>query len=387
MLAIRCHFVLGSVWVLFLGLWSGVRVAHADDTCTLLAAPRDIAVPAELADANAGDASRKVDGSDARTPVPCVLWLKPAAEVPLPMLDDAWSKYGELDFEGSLTSASSAVAALLERPLDEEGVARLFDARLLRGLALLALQRETQADESFRDAAVLAPERDLDVARIPPAAVARYDKVRAAVRGAAPVSLRIDSQPSDAALLLDGQAQGRTPKTLAAAPGMHVISLHKDGYPTLHGPLRFDRDAEEQRTLKLEAPTPDTVAAAIRAKGVGVVGTLNADALASLERARIGQVARLEGAGEGYVLEVSPLDAQGVRRETLERPLTVAALTAALEADASDEPLAASGKRKRWWRSPWLWTTVGVVVVAAAATGTYFALREPEPQGRIRIVP
>jgi hypothetical protein len=85
----------------------------------------------------------------------------------------------------------------------------------------------------------------------------------------------------------------------------------------------------------------------------------------------------LEVRAAGYLPERRQLNIQGGEEKTLTIILSQSPQSALSEAPRKDEPRA--DKPRVWYKSPWLWVGVGVVVAGAAA-GTGYALANPKTE-------
>jgi hypothetical protein len=71
--------------------------------------------------------------------------------------------------------------------------------------------------------------------------------------GTAPASLRVDSKPGGARVLVDGRVRGRSPLTIAGLnPGQHAVRVER-GSQFLQRDLMLESGAESSVTLELEA--------------------------------------------------------------------------------------------------------------------------------------
>lgn len=114
--------------------------------------------------------------------------------------------------------------AALERALGVAGSPRdLQDALLLLALCHLANGEESAARETFAQAAVLDPSRELENASYSPEARQLFDTARKGLATQAPGRLWVMSS-ADATVLVDGREIGSSPiQDFALVPGHHVV--------------------------------------------------------------------------------------------------------------------------------------------------------------------
>ena len=284
--------------------------------------------------------------------------------------------------------------------LDLDGGLELYaDLSVRIGAARLALGRDDAADEDFRLAARLDPEREVTDAEFKPAVVQRYSAARAGRPGNAPQ--RIESQPAGAAIEVDGGAVGRAPVTVDLAIGHHVVVARAGGrvaraevIDAAPGApvLRLDLDPDPAAAavaagtagfkLGREERAAAVTAGAVLAYGeldvlflVGTVWRRGAPAL-------LGQICRGGVPARcGRVIEIGYARPADLPRAAARLWRAARAATgrfpATLLGDArlvSREPgpgeaggVPGGGERRRWWRSPWLWVGLGSAALAITA--------------------
>jgi hypothetical protein len=89
-------------------------------------------------------------------------------------------------------------------------------------------------------------------------AVAAFAAVRAwfaPVRAAAVAKLSVDTQPTGAELLIDGQPRGRTPATFSIDPGAHTLAVRSSGVERV-AQLTLAAGAQVAQYFELTANTP-----------------------------------------------------------------------------------------------------------------------------------
>ncbi|MFH1811582.1 MAG: PEGA domain-containing protein [Pseudomonadota bacterium] len=115
--------------------------------------------------------------------------------------------------------------------LDAEDVQRLYQARVLEGLAWFDAGRPEAAKEAFAKLATIRPDYQPEAASMPPAAQGLYQQAVREVLAAGTGSLQVASEPRGAEALVDGVVRGRTPLTVEGLPlGTHRLTLVLPGY-------------------------------------------------------------------------------------------------------------------------------------------------------------
>lgn len=222
--------------------------AHASLACALAlllplpatAAPRYVgAVPrGELSPAVAGviDAALQAAAERARYAMPG------EAKAPSParnstsvrelerMLADARGRHLEGDFHGAVDQTEEAARRFLASYAFEEDSRawEIFtDLLLVQGLARSRLDDERGADDALARIARVRPAYVPDPGIAPPRFTNHFRKLSRKVADQAG-SLRVESSPAGAQVILDGQPVGTTPLVLpAVAPGLHHFSLRQ----------------------------------------------------------------------------------------------------------------------------------------------------------------
>ncbi|MFY0575321.1 PEGA domain-containing protein [Cystobacter fuscus] len=157
-------------------------------------------------------------------------------------LDAALEALSEGDFE----SALSRVDAGLRKTRDETERARLH---LVRGEAYAALRRYSQMEAAFAQALESDPDVRLDPERVQPTVVARFESLRARLRG----ELAVEVEPSGARLRLDGQPLGQAPWRGPVPIGAHTLDVD-EGRTLLQVKVRPGRTEQVRVVLPPVAP-------------------------------------------------------------------------------------------------------------------------------------
>ncbi len=176
------------------------------------------------------------------------------------------------------------------------------------------------------------------------------------------VHITLEIEPADATLSVDGEVVSGTgrARTFYLDPGAHSLRVSAEGYAEVTRELAADENdlaialTALPTTLVLRSALPD---AEIQVDGE-VVGRGSAELTVP--------------AGEHLVRVTAPA------RETFQRSVTTSP-GERLVIDATLPSITQPAQARPLWKSPILWTVVGVVVVGSVATGVYFGTRGPPP--------
>jgi hypothetical protein len=306
--------------------------------------------------------------------------------------DEGWRAYIELEpefAEARLAQARQRAVDALDldggRELVAEISVRLGAVRLFRG-------RRDEADEDFRLAAILDPDRPITDAEFRPDVVEAFERATAVAPGVATLAI---ASPRGAAVEVDGAAAGTAPVSVEVTVGHHVLVVRAAGKVPYTGIVEVG--AAGQR-VSLELQT-DELASALREPLT--VGTAEQQAKLRVEAALIhgeldafviaapiwrhGAPALLGQRCEGVpiqcteVVEIGfadPADlrtaaaelwsALAERRNKLRFPPTLlvdARLTRGEPRPGTTIP----GNERAWWKNKWLWIGVGAVALGATS--------------------
>lgn len=127
----------------------------------------------------------------------------------------------------------------------------LFDVYMIRGMALMALDSETEeADQAFRSAHIVEPTRVLDPKKYPPNVLRRFAKAWTDTRADAKYSL--SSIPEGATFVVDGHSvEGLS---VALAPGRHVIEARFAGHESQYRLLDVGTAPSSRLSVHFELP-------------------------------------------------------------------------------------------------------------------------------------
>lgn len=216
-------------------------IAHADGTGVIAVSSTDpdrVAIGAAI-----GAAITSAPGRPARLLIDAVGEARAAmlaGAVPLATLerfrrvrdqiDEGWRAFVrvQVDFAASrLAAARTEAESIVALP----GGADLYaDASLRLGAVLGHLGRMTESHAAIALALALDPDRPITLAEFSPDIVTAVDAVRAQTLPTR--SVRITTEPSGAALVVDGKEVGASPLSLELAHGQHVVVARHALYET-----------------------------------------------------------------------------------------------------------------------------------------------------------
>ena len=305
-------------------------------------------------------------------------------------LDLGEKAYRELDLDtaiAALRAADDKAPAAATSPAIAGVVA---EARVTLGLIALAQGKSGDADDHFRHAAVLEPDRRLDARNNPPEVVAAYESVRRAVLKAPMCELTLSTKPVSAKVTIDGRpATG----TVRLPYGVHFVQASTD-----LGSAGERVELAQPRALVSLAVAPDASAMllALRAaarRGDDDAAGAAADALAMAAGAE--RVVLWDLRQQGGRVEV-PLRLREVSKNAFTWQVvadlgTAAAPDAALRkavAELLDEAHSAEPKPTPRVKKPpgtktlpaWVWWAAGGVALAAAGGAAAIAISDSKAE-------
>lgn len=298
-------------------------------------------------------------------------------------LDRGTKAYRELDLDVAATALRAAEERAAQTLSSAAVAAVVIEARVHLGLLALARGKTGEADEHFRRAASLDPERRLDGRLHPPEVVAAYEKARGAVSKGPVCELTLSAKPANAKVLVDGKpASG----TVRLAYGVHYIQASTD-----LGSAGERVDLSQPRALSSLTLAPDagTALASLRAaarRGDDAAAGVAADALAAASGAE--RVVLWDLRQQGGRVE-APMRLRDVRQgaftwQVLADLGTAAAPEAAIRRaieELLDQPAGVAVPITR--KKPpdgskslpsWVWWAAGGVALAAAGGAAAFTL-------------
>lgn len=298
-------------------------------------------------------------------------------------IDEGWRAYLRVAVENAqlrLAGARTEAESLLALPGGAEVYA---DAALRLGAVLGHLGRKAEAQAVLALAVALDPERPITLAEFSPDVL---DAVEAAKRAPAPIRrLRIATSPPGALIRVDGADVGRSPVDVEVVRGQHVVVARAP----LHRPAVQGVVVDEAAASVTLALVPDDAAVRLAAGAERGLSEPAAQALidAALRFADLDEVVVVadttrRGAPTLLVQRCAGAPARCSAVVELgygDRAGLAAAARAAWDAARTGElryPPVVLGdrggrpggpERCKLCRSPWLWTGVGVAVVAGVA--------------------
>lgn len=307
-------------------------------------------------------------------------------------LDRGVKAYRELDLDTAI-AALRAAEEKAPAAATSTGIAGVVaEVRVTLGLIALAQGKTADADEHFRRAAVLEPERRLDTRDNPPEVVAAYETARRAVVKGPACELTLSTKPANAKATVDGRpAIG----TLRLPCGVHFVQAS-----TELGSAGERIELVQPRALIALVIAPDAAAmvsslrSAARRGDDGAAGAA-ADALAAVSGAD--RVILWDLRQQGGRVE-APLRLRDVSKSAFTWQVvadlgTAAAPDAALRKAVGelldDEHVAAAPATPRTrTKTPagakalpaWVWWAAGGLALAAAGGATAIAINGSKPE-------
>ncbi len=324
------------------------------------------------------------------------------------MADEGWRAYLAVEASFAAARLSEARRAAQEVLDLDGGIAVYAELSLRLGAVQLYLARSAEAEQLFRLASTLAPDREVTVAEFAPDVVAAFAAAGAGT--AAMVEVAIGVAGAEAALVeIDGRAVGRAPLSIGVSAGQHVVVVRAPGFFS-HGrvfaamasnsrePLAVDLTLEHNPRAGAVLVGPDATAvgsgeagATLALEGLNFYGDFAGVVLvASVWRrgrpALLGQWCAGVPTRCGRVVEIGYDKAAGLRAaarqlwEDLDRgrrfPATLLVDARLVAGDKAPRDVIVNGGNKgsRWWK----WTLAGVGVSAVTAAALFLATRDNE---------
>ena len=185
-----------------------------------------------------------------------------AVSTPSPRLEEkllaAEAAYKRLALEDAAVLTADLDAECLAAATFETCRKLMFDATLLRGMALFALERTDEAAAAFRTAHTVLPEKVLDPKQYSPNILRAFAAACAETESAPRAEIQLIGEPSDAQLFLDGTAVQGT--TIRPAPGRHFIEADLPGFDRAHRILDVDADSSPKQVVLRPTPQGDVAA-------------------------------------------------------------------------------------------------------------------------------
>ncbi|RMH38898.1 MAG: PEGA domain-containing protein [Deltaproteobacteria bacterium] len=358
-------------------------------------------VPARAA-AEAVRAAASAAGADARVdpaPIPGAVpreRLRPFGRARA-LADEGWRAYKRVEPEFAEARLAEARRVALDVLALDGGAELMAEISLRLAAVRLYRGRAREADDDFRFAHALAPDRPVTTAEFRPQVVDAF--ARAIAQSPAEVTVSV-SAPAGAAIEVDGRPVGAAPAAVRVRVGRHAFVARKPGALPAARVVSVTAEggavelALERDPLAAAAVAPldvgvDEVRAAQRVEARIVEADLDLLVLAAPvwrggAPALVGQ--RCEGTPVacGPVVEIRFADAAGlagaaralwvalVERRDLRFPPTLLADARVARGEPPPGDRTARPAR-RWWQSRWLWAGVGAIaigaVTAAVVTG------------------
>ncbi len=306
--------------------------------------------------------------------------------------------YFSFHYDEALAEVASAIDFFRKGNISENG-ALLQDALLTQGVISKAAGKKKLALKSFREAAKLDPFYKIDRMLFAPSVVAMYEKQQSEILKKENGSLKIETTPPAAEVYINGILHGVTPlehskipagnynvviKTNKYYPIKKNISIKNGQKILIKEKLKWKRN----NVSKSSKPTKDTKA--LINEGLQLASLLKADkaVLINCNETKHGNVmvARMvdrkyRAAYRAVVYEYKTVE---------QRPQAIAGVAKVLAAQADanllDDPMAyldpeglgdpilLGARKKKIYKRPWFWGTIGGLAAAALAGGLAAAL-------------
>ena len=168
-------------------------------------------------------------------------------------LKEARLLYDRAQIEEAGPVVDEAITMLSRGMAVSTSTRELHEALVLQGMTKLAIGQEKDATASFRRAATLGVERELDPVNYPPRVIELYNSARAEVAKKAPARITVQTSVG-ATVFIDGKDMGASPTgEVALVPGDHYVLVRATG-----GAARFQAIAVtpgEQRVIDIALQT------------------------------------------------------------------------------------------------------------------------------------
>lgn len=238
--------------------------AAAEEACRVVLWPADGAPEAAVAEASA-----RLEGVCEVLPLPAAAAAGPSAEASearaeaSAVLEAAQGRYYEADFAAAAELLGEAVEARAPSLARSGALDTLGSLLLWQGAALAKLARAEEAEAAFRFALAVGV-GEIDRALFPPEVTRVFDRARERSSRAAPVTLTIDTEPSEASLEVDGRAAGTSEATVELSPGRHAVVARRPGYRAAVAVVEAEAEGAAV-TLTLEPADAEEAAAQVAA--------------------------------------------------------------------------------------------------------------------------
>jgi hypothetical protein len=139
--------------------------------------------------------------------------------------------YDEFKFDSAAAIMKEAMAKIVTFDATPAVARKISEAYLIQGLILQAQNKDKEADVSFLNAAALDPDRQLNPTQYPPGVIGKFYQAKAEFPKIKQGSLRIETTPPVAEVILGDKQLGTSPSTLKnLALGVQKVTLFKDGF-------------------------------------------------------------------------------------------------------------------------------------------------------------
>ena len=310
-------------------------------------------------------------------------------------LDQAKEFYKNFNFKEAINLLENTIDTYRSAKNPLIDIFRLTDAYLMLGNIQLGKNDSRAAEDAFREAVRLDPDRTITEMEYPPKTVSQFNQVKTDfLKKAKSASLELQSSPSKADVYINGELRGQTPLKLERfTTGDHFVVLRAEGYKSAARKIQLKlADNQERFTLEKVPGRPQNADALIVSNLQDIPEQVRlASALGRNLQAQKVVLVSLEEIGwnnkiTGRMVDVKYQASHKQKSvEVLDLPKDTRSAVHVIAEDlnqiadldlAKDPKKYADGdvlvigtkKKKSFWKSPILWSLVGVVVAGGAAS-------------------
>ncbi len=311
-------------------------------------------------------------------------------------IDQAEQLYLSMDLKDAIGVLSNTIETYRSAhpPLTENFL--LVDAYLFLGNIYLGDKKISEAKNIFKEAVLLDPDRELTTEDYSPDTIAYFVQSKEEFLSKAKTSkVDIFSAPKDTEIYLNGVKKGLTPVQLERLPqGEHFVLAQKPGYKPVaqkinvkdnytRVKLELEKDIQEGNQIQgLWIKDLHGVEAQVQMAGkVGSSMKVDKVILVSVEEIGYNHKISARMIDMKYYASYKPAFVEVLDLPQDTRPATAVIakdLTHMAQADMGSNPkkyadseviVIGKKKKKSFWKSPLLWSLVGVLAAGGAATG------------------
>lgn len=336
-------------------------------------------------------------------------WMKNAKKD----FEEGKQLYADLGVEEAIDKFKSALKTL-ENNIDKiSDMSFISEVVFYLGASYKLLDEDEQAESYFTSYISMNPDSTPDNPAFSDEVMSAFKDAKGSRKGSGKGSVKVQSSVEGAIVFIDGKVVGMTPATLRGVKaGKHYYRIHKNGFRDVGGSIsvREGKTASLNETLTKNSSASDVkeLESAMKSDFGSVTMVRKATDLAQdagadnvfLVKASLGSDERLKY--QGYMIDCNKKEfkkseavfdlpergnagssaaLQQFNKALVDDPYEYKAISDLLmeEVDLlglSDKPAddQQNKEKKPVYKEWWLWTVVGVVVLAGAGVGTYFAI-------------